>query len=450
MQNGAAHNSRLTEVIPDPATRPARRTAAQMVLLGSFGLDLILYSIVVPFLPGEAQRMGATPLATGILFAMYAAGLFAATPLAAWLTDHIGPRRTLLWGLLALAASTLLFAFSPTLSLDLPGLFTARAAQGVASTLTWTAGLAIVVQLYTSEERSRIFARAFTVTGLAALIGPPLGGVLYAVGGFMLPFLVATGLALLDGLGRLLFLPSNATLPATRPEQGATRALFRDAPFRLGLFAAAAGALALSALEPVTPLLLGGSFGITPWGVGVVFGGLALCFVLIQPLVSRSERRIGGIQTIRIGLVVVALAFAGLGVVSTLRVRVALGNIAGVNLGNLSLALLAVFALLAVIGCALGLVLIPAPEILTHSGQRMAGSAGAAYGAIYASYNAAYALGILFGPLAAGGAADFQGVAHSYLLLALAPAICALILVVFRPQAKPPDGDSDGDAGGAG
>ncbi|HEU5347589.1 MAG TPA: MFS transporter, partial [Ktedonobacterales bacterium] len=173
------------------------RTAAQVVLLGAFGLDMLLYSLVIPFLPGEAQGLGASPLVTGALFAMYAAGIFAATPLAAWFTDHLGPRRTLLWGLLALAASTLLFAFSPTLALGLPGLFVARASQGIASALAWTAGLAVLVQLYSAEERPRLFARAFTVTGLAVLIGPPLGGALYTLGGFTLPFMVATGLVVL-------------------------------------------------------------------------------------------------------------------------------------------------------------------------------------------------------------------------------------------------------------
>jgi MFS transporter, DHA1 family, solute carrier family 18 (vesicular amine transporter), member 1/2 len=399
--------------------RGGQRTAAQVVLLGAFFIDLLLYSLVVPFLPSEAEQLGATPVVTGVLFAMYAVGLFGVTPLAAWLTDRAGPRRTLLWGMVALGGATLLFAFSPALSLGLPGLFVARTAQGAASTITWTAGLAVLAQLYTAEERPRIFARAFTVTGLGTLIGPPLGGALYSWGGFMLPFLVATGLVLLDGLGRAFLLPGDEMLPATRPDRGALRTLLRDGRFLLGLFAAEVGAVAISSLEPVTPLLLGGSFGLPAWAIGAVFGVISLCFVLMQPAVSRSERRLGTLPTLAVGLAVTAACFAVLAFAPSVIV---------------------VLALLAAIGCALALVFIPAPELLTSSGQRLAGPNGAAYGAIYAAYNGAYALGILIGPLTTGAAVTAQGVAHSFLLLAIIPAVSALALLLWR---RPPERDSE-------
>lgn len=418
-----------------PQDLGVRRGAAQVVVLGAFGLDLLLYSLVVPFLPREAQRLGATPLATGILFAMYAAGLFAATPLAAWLTDRIGPRPTLLWGLVALGCSTLLFAFSPTLALGLPGLFGARAAQGVASSITWTAGLTVLAHLNTAEERRRSFARAFTVTGLSTLIGPPLGGALYSWGGFMLPFLVATGLVVLDGLGRLLFLPGNEALPTTRPEAGSTRGLLRDPGVQLGLFAAIAGALALSSLEPGTPLLLGQVFGMPAWGVGAVFGALALCFVLMQPVMSSTERRLGTSRTLALGLLVTALCFAGITLASGIASEWWSTWVLPIDLLDLP-PVTGVLAALAVAGCALALALTPVPDLLARRGERLTGEHGAAYGAIYAGYNAAYALGVLLGPLATGAAIATQGIVRSFLLLAIPPVVCALVLLAWGTRIR--------------
>lgn len=426
---------------PSQTVGTVRRAASQVALLLAFGLDLLLYSLVVPFLPQEAKQLGASPITIGILFAIYAVGLLAATPLAAWLTDRAGPRRTLLLGLVILGGSTLLFAYSLALSLGLPGLFIARAAQGGASTLTWTAGLAILVQLYPAEARPRMFARAFTVAGLGALIGPPLGGALYSLGGFTLPFLVATGLVGLDGLGRILLLPNSRLLPATRPQSATRRLLLRDPAFRLGLLATVAGALALSSLEPVTPLLLGMSFGMPAWGIGVAFGALAFCFVMMQPLVYRSARRLGTKETICSGLVVTALCFAGIAFVA----HYDLGVVAGIpgatfmqgfipGIQSIMVALVVVVALLAIVGCALAFVLIPAPELLTSSGQRLAGLSGAAYGMIFAAYSAADALGILIGPILTGGAVAAQGIVQSFLILALAPAISALILLFLRTQ----------------
>ena len=42
--------------------------ASQVALLLAFGLDLLLYSLVVPFLPQEAKQLGASPITIGILF----------------------------------------------------------------------------------------------------------------------------------------------------------------------------------------------------------------------------------------------------------------------------------------------------------------------------------------------------------------------------------------------
>src|SRR6185312_15950703 len=128
--------------------------------------------------------------------------------------------------------------------------------------------------------------------------------------------------------------------------------------------------------------------------------------------------------TLAIGLLLAALCFVGIAQAS---------NIPSGWLGlppDLQLPLIGVVVLLGVVGCALALVIVPVPELLTRSGQQLAGSRGVAYGAIYAAYDAAYAIGLLLGPLATGAAVAEQGVAQSFLLLAPLPAICALALLV--------------------
>ena len=157
----------------------------------------------------RAQVLGASPVVTGALFGSYAGGLFLATPLAGWLADRLGGRRTLLGGLFALLAATLLFAFSTDLTL----LFVARAAQGVAGAFTWTAGLSLLAQIVDERERPAAFGRIFVATGVGTLLGPSLGGALYTWGGFRAPFLFAMILVALDGIGRVIFLPG-ATPPS--------------------------------------------------------------------------------------------------------------------------------------------------------------------------------------------------------------------------------------------
>src|SRR5262245_58017393 len=218
---------------------------ARVVLFFSFALDLLLYSLVVSFLPTRTQALGATPAITGALFAVYAAGLLLATPPAGWLTDRLGARSVLLAGLVALFCATLLFAFADSL----PSLALARAGQGVASGVTWTSGLALMVQLYEPTHRPRAFAAMFMASGIGVLLGPPLGGLLYTWGGFSAPFFVAAALVALDGGGRILFLPGRAHLPVSSPASARTLwRLLHEAPFVVGLVATSAGAIVFSSL----------------------------------------------------------------------------------------------------------------------------------------------------------------------------------------------------------
>ncbi len=61
--------------------------------------------------------------------------LVVVTPLVGVWTDHVGLRAPLLIGLFSLAAATLLFAFAPAF----PLLLLARALQGIAAGVSWTA-----------------------------------------------------------------------------------------------------------------------------------------------------------------------------------------------------------------------------------------------------------------------------------------------------------------------
>jgi MFS family permease len=387
------------------------------VLLGAFALDLLLYGLVVPFLPERAAQLGASPTVTGALFAAYAGGLFIATPPAGWLTDHVGARRTMLAGLGALLAATLLFAFAP----DLPLLFAARAAQGASAAVTWTAGLALIAQLYGPGERERVFARVFMATGLGTLIGPPLGGVLYSLGGFRLPFLVAGGLVLLDGLGRLFFIPGRDTLQVERPAPGAARALLRHPLFVLGMLATLAGAAVFALLEPILAPLMAARYGWNALMTGLLFAGVTLIYTAVQPLAVWMIRQRGAQLTIIIGLIASAVGVALLGFAPTL-----------------------VFALVALAIITLGVTLILAPslELLTTAGDQSAAQrnqqvgvdeataagGGVPHGTLYAAYNLAWAGGILLGPLLSGIATDALGTAAGLGVVALFPLALSLLM----------------------
>lgn len=411
-------NSAGVVTVLDPLERPVarhsdniRRGGAQIVLLGAFALDMLLYTLVVPFLPARAQMLGASPTLTGLIFASYAGGLFVVTPLAGWLTNRAGARHTLLGGLIALFGATLCFAFVPGLA----PLFIARATQGAASGITWTAGLALVAQMFGAQERTHIFAAIFVATGVGMLLGPPLGGALFTWGGFRAPFLVAGILILLDGLGRVLYLPGEDTLGTKSPAHNATRKLLRNRRFANGLLATLAGAGILSALDPTLPQLLFVRFHFTVFQTGLLFGCLVVVFIGVQQIIGFVARRINPQILMSVGLVAAAAALAELAINKALILDIA-------SLIGLS--------------CAIALVLVPSLEELTLAGQDMAHETegGMAYGTIYAIYNLAYGGGILLGPLYSGMLIQWRGFTIGLLLLGLLPLVATLPLLPQAPR----------------
>src|SRR5207249_8427149 len=130
-------------------------------------------------------------------FASFGVTLFAVSIPMGAMSDRIGRRLPLVGGLIALAGSSVIFAFAPRMS----WLFAARLVQGAADAVTWVVGFALIADLYRSEERGRVMGMVMSGTGFAFMVGPTLGGWLYEIGGIRLPFIVVAGLAGLAAIG---------------------------------------------------------------------------------------------------------------------------------------------------------------------------------------------------------------------------------------------------------
>lgn len=127
----------------------ARPGAALFVVTFAIFVDLMVYGLMVPVLPGRASGLGASQGDIGLLLGVYGLAVVLATPAFGVLVDRFGSRRPMVLGLLGLAAATLLFAYAPGLG----WLFAARALQGVSAAASWVAGLALLANVFPAEER---------------------------------------------------------------------------------------------------------------------------------------------------------------------------------------------------------------------------------------------------------------------------------------------------------
>src|SRR5262245_55209570 len=176
-----------------------RHSRAAVVALVTFAtlIDIVAYSVAVPVLPDLSRKLGASATTIGFLFASFGITVLAASVPMGAVSDRLGRKRPMVSGLLALAAATVLFAFSDRLSL----LFIARLIQGAADAVTWVVGFALVADLYGPAERGRVMGLIMSGTGFGFMLGPMLGGWLYEMGGMAVPFLGVAGFALIGALG---------------------------------------------------------------------------------------------------------------------------------------------------------------------------------------------------------------------------------------------------------
>lgn len=168
-------------------------------------IDLLGFSIILPLLPFYAETFGASATVVGLLVAIYAAGQMISAPLLGRLSDRYGRRPFLIVSILGGAISFFILGLANNLTM----LFIARLVAGL------TAGNISVAQAYITDvtdakNRSRGLGLIGAAFGLGFVIGPALGGLL-SQWGYAVPAFLAAGIATLNLVTVILWLPESLT-----------------------------------------------------------------------------------------------------------------------------------------------------------------------------------------------------------------------------------------------
>ncbi|KAF9910921.1 hypothetical protein EC991_005095 [Linnemannia zychae] len=178
----------------------ARRSPFAVACVVSMALftDMVVYGVVVPILPEIVKnRLGGTPREVGLLFACYAIGLLASTPIFAILSDKYQNRRIpMMVGMLGLAVATVGFSLASNYWV----LILARIGQGSAGGASWTIGLGLLADVYPPDNLGVVMGATMTANAIGFMLGPMVGGYLYEYHGYSAPFVFCAGLAILDFL----------------------------------------------------------------------------------------------------------------------------------------------------------------------------------------------------------------------------------------------------------
>ncbi|KAH6582871.1 hypothetical protein BASA61_008282 [Batrachochytrium salamandrivorans] len=181
--------------------RSSNRLAIVAVTLCSF-VDMLAYTIIIPFLPEVVQSYGGRDSDIGWLLACYSIGLLTMSPILAAVSDKMKGRKTpMLVGLVVLIASTLLFAFAKTFVVLALG----RLLQGVSTGTVWTLGLALIADTHDSSNVGVAMGIIYGAYAAGQLAGPPIGAVLFTRISYQAPFIFCCILALINMAVMLLY-----------------------------------------------------------------------------------------------------------------------------------------------------------------------------------------------------------------------------------------------------
>nr|WP_320131562.1 MFS transporter [uncultured Holophaga sp.] len=379
------------------------RHAALAVVATALFTDTLLYYLLVPLLPVYARDYGLSQMRLGLLFGSYSLALLLGTLPLGRLGDRLGRRTALLWGLVGLAGSTLLFAFAHHFWL----LLTARVLQGLSATATWTSGMALLADHWPSEHRGKAMSTCFAFANVGVLLGPPVAGFLAERFGLRAPFLLAGALAALDALVRILLLkdaPKGESVPLEY------RQILKNSTVRLFAGAMALGAGLWATLEAVLPLHFDRSMGWGPAFIGICFSMAALAHTLTSPLVGALSDRYGRRRLLRTGLI---LSF----------LLIPLPVFTSVRWG--------VMAAMAGLGLCATLIMSPASPALADAVERMGSTS---YATVFGILNLSYAVGMMAGPFLGSAGVETFGIRAT--LVGLGLVFGAYALAVGRETAR--------------
>jgi MFS transporter, DHA1 family, multidrug resistance protein len=343
-----------------------------LTVFGPISMDLYL-----PLLPALTTELGAATSAAQLTVTACLLGLALGQLVAGPLSDRFGRSAPLYAGVVAYIIASLLCAASPSVE----ALVAARLVQGIAGGAGIVIAQAAGRDIYSGGALIRYYGRVTVIGGLAAVIGPFLGGQLAAFTDWrgLFVFLAALGAAILLAIARV----HRETLPPHLRTAGGfartgrdVRALLSNRRYTGAVLVQGFVNAALFAYLSGATYVLQGTYGLSPQQYALAFGLNSAGFMLFGYLAGRTSERYGVTGTLAAGLVLCA---AG-----------ALGLLAG---GIVALPLAAVVVSLLVMVSGVAVTTPPTTTLALADHPRIAGTASAllgtarfAFGAISAPF----------------------------------------------------------------
>jgi MFS family permease len=368
-----------------------------LLLSAVVAVDTMFYTALAPLLPHFTAHYGLSKSGAGVLAAMYAVGVLAASLPGGLAASRFGARRAALAGTALTAFASLAFGLAG----NAWALGAARLAQGIGSAFSWAGALAWLVAAAPPGRRGTLIGTAMGAAVFGALLGPALGAVATVTG-------VRATFVGVSALG-LVLCGWIATTPGEPAQPQRLSALRRvDVQLAGALWLVVLPALLFGVLDVLVPLKLHRH----GWGgaaIAALFFATAAVEAVLNPLLGRFTDWRGRLLPVR-------LALAG-----SIAVSVALAW---------TEAAAYVAALVLAAGIAYGAFYTPGMALVSETAERR----GIAQGLVFGVMNGAWAAGNAIGPAAGGALGQAAGDRLPYLILA---GMCVATFTTMRAYDQP-------------
>ncbi len=363
-------------------------------------LDVTFFAVLTPLLPDYKRDFTLSDGEVGVLAGAFAAGTLVSALPAGWLAARVGPRKTMITGLVGIGTFSPIFGLADNVIL----LDVSRFFQGASGALMWAGAVSWVVSASPRSRRGEVVGAVIAAAVIGELLGAPIGALAYEVGTEIVFGTVFFAAAILIVVASTI---EDASEVARQPVRDAVAAVRRSNVPRLVLVLGGPS-LAFGFLVVVAPLRMD-ELGAGPWLIAGAFVVGSAVEAVAGPWIGRVSDRIGRIGPYLIGVGVIAVAITGIGVFNMLPVLAA-----------------------AVVLCAFGagLAFTPASTLVTDAATSSGLNQGYASGASNVAWGGGQMLGAVGGGFLAGAA--------GYLLPSLLTVGIILIVAIIASRTIQP------------
>ena len=286
---------------------PAQSTRSPLVIVFvTVFIDLLGFGIIIPLLPFYAETFGAYAFTVAMLSTSFSLMQFIFAPIWGRLSDRIGRRPIIVFGLLGSCLSYLAFGLATSLT----ALFAARIFAGIAGANIPTAQ-AVVADITTPENRAKGMGMIGAAFGMGFIFGPAIGGFLSRYG-YATPAFFASALSLANFTAAWFLLPETL-----KPEHRAIARVGRIDALRAALARPHLPLLlligflvvaAFSGFENTFALFAERQYGFHASTIGYIFAFVGVVLVIVQGfLVGKTVKKLGEHHIVPISLAIVAI-----------------------------------------------------------------------------------------------------------------------------------------------